>query len=906
MWYREGTITFTQGSNTLVGVGTAWSVSANGVLPGMIVIGPDNKLYEIKRVASDTNIVLSEPYTGETQSEVPCRIITTYEGDLTQFSARFTALMSRMSTDSKSMRSWLTALDKVIIEREDGTEVTVKPLMQIVNEHNENVEWYKNNTDVIDAAGDKAREAAASAVAAAVSATTAEEKASQASQSAADAASSQSASAASASAAEASETNAQASKEASAHNKDAAESAAARSEAAAKRAEDIASAVGLKDASTTQKGLVQLSSATDSDSETMAATPKAVKSVKDLADAKAPTESPNLTGMPTAPTAAQGTNSTQIANTAFVKAAIAVLTNGAPGTLDTLKGIATAINNDPNFSTTINNALALKAPLASPALTGAPTAPTAAQSVNNTQIATTAFVKSAVAAMVGSAPEALDTLNELAAALGNDPNFSATVTRLIGEKVAKDGDTMTGKLNLPQTSAFGINTDNRLGGNSLTLGDYDTGIKQEGDGVLSVFANGQRVFLFTESSITSLKELLIGDARYSTGGDVYGSQWGNGWLSAWLNARIAECASASHNHSWGQITDVPAASTNQSGIVQLSSDTNSTSESLAATSKAVKAVFDGAYKKPTEALDVDLNTLGSLSDQGVYYQPVDRGATAEKHYPVAGRAGTLVVYPGVWGGCQQEFTCWNPPRRFIRTLTNYFNGSGPWSSWYEVAFVTGNVATATKLQTARNVGGVLFDGSANIDLPGVNRQGNQNTTGNAATATRLQTARSVGGVLFDGSANIDLPGVNATGSQDTTGNAATATKLQVARKINGVAFDGSADINIAVQAIGNRLMFCCGSVQDIERKSGVIYTNTLVYPIFLFCIGALAEAEYASIYVNDIEVATIKNVAYGSNNHMALLPQKLSVSAVIPPGATYHVESNQPRGEGIYSWAELR
>ncbi len=143
MWYREGTITFTQGSNTLVGAGTAWNVTANGVLPGMIVIGPDNKLYEIKRVTSDTNIVLSEPYTGETQSEVPCRIITTYEGDLTQFSARFTALMSRMSADSKSIRSWLTALDEVTIEREDGTEVTVKPLMQIVNEHNENVSGIK-------------------------------------------------------------------------------------------------------------------------------------------------------------------------------------------------------------------------------------------------------------------------------------------------------------------------------------------------------------------------------------------------------------------------------------------------------------------------------------------------------------------------------------------------------------------------------------------------------------------------------------------------------------------------------------------------------------------------------------------------------------------------------------------
>ncbi|EPM0000919.1 tail fiber domain-containing protein [Escherichia coli] len=124
--------------------------------------------------------------------------------------------MSRMSADSKSMRSWLTALDEVTIEREDGTEVTVKPLIQIVNEHNENVEWYKNNTDAIDAAGDKAREAAASAAAAAESANTAGEKASQASQSASAAESSKSAAATSAGAAKTSETNAAASQKSAA------------------------------------------------------------------------------------------------------------------------------------------------------------------------------------------------------------------------------------------------------------------------------------------------------------------------------------------------------------------------------------------------------------------------------------------------------------------------------------------------------------------------------------------------------------------------------------------------------------------------------------------------------------------------------------------------------------------
>ena len=161
----------------------------------------------------------------------------------------------------------------------------------------------------------------------------------------------------------------------------------------------------------------------------------------------APKASPTFTGTPKAPTAAAGNNTTQLATTAFVQAALIALVNGAPATLDTLKEIAAAINNDPNFSTTINNALALKAPLASPALTGIPTAPTAAQTVNNTQIATTAFVKAALAALVGSSPAALDTLNELAAALGNDPNFATTMTNALAGKQPLDSTltTLSGK-----------------------------------------------------------------------------------------------------------------------------------------------------------------------------------------------------------------------------------------------------------------------------------------------------------------------------------------------------------------------------------------------------------------------------------------------------------------------------
>ncbi|EGO3971108.1 MULTISPECIES: phage tail protein [Enterobacteriaceae] len=181
----------------------------------------------------------------------------------------------------------------------------------------------------------------------------------------------------------------------------------------------------------------------------------------------APKESPTFTGTPKAPTPAAGNNTTQVATTAFVQAALTALINGAPATLDTLKEIAAAINNDPKFSTTINNALALKAPLSSPALTGTPTAPTAAQSVNNTQIATTAFVKSAIAAMVGSAPAALDTLNELAAALGNDPNFATTMLNALSGKQPLD-NTLT---NLSGKDVAGLLTYLGLGeGSALPVG----------------------------------------------------------------------------------------------------------------------------------------------------------------------------------------------------------------------------------------------------------------------------------------------------------------------------------------------------------------------------------------------------------------------------------------------------
>ncbi|HHH7390954.1 TPA: phage tail protein, partial [Escherichia coli] len=162
------------------------------------------------------------------------------------------------------------------------------------------------------------------------------------------------------------------------------------------------------DASLTAKGFVQLSSATNSDSETLAATPKAVKAAYDLANAKYTAQD--------ATTAQKG---------------IVQLSSATNSTSETLAATSKAVK-------AVMDETNKKAPLNSPALTGTPTTPTARQGTNNTQIASTAFVMAAIAALVDSSPDALNTLNELAAALGNDPNFATTMTNALAGKQPKD------------------------------------------------------------------------------------------------------------------------------------------------------------------------------------------------------------------------------------------------------------------------------------------------------------------------------------------------------------------------------------------------------------------------------------------------------------------------------------
>ena len=178
-------------------------------------------------------------------------------------------------------------------------------------------------------------------------------------------------------------------------------------------------------------------------------------------DLKAALASPTLTGVPLAPTASAGNNSTQIATTAYADAAVAAIVDSAPATLNTLNELADALGDDANFAATTATSIGLKAPLASPALTGTPTAPTAAAATNTTQIATTAFVIDAVtsATAANTVELGVDTTGSYVASLvagtgvtlANNSGEGATPTVTVDTTViaALASPTFTGTPTLP-------------------------------------------------------------------------------------------------------------------------------------------------------------------------------------------------------------------------------------------------------------------------------------------------------------------------------------------------------------------------------------------------------------------------------------------------------------------------
>jgi hypothetical protein len=193
------------------------------------------------------------------------------------------------------------------------------------------------------------------------------------------------------------------------------------------------------------------------------------------------------------------------------------------------------------------------------------------------------------------------------------------------------------------------------------------------------------------------------------------------------------------------------------------------------------------------------------------------------------------------------------------------NGNGIFSGTVTAASftgaLTGNASTATVLATARTIGGVSFDGSANINLPGVNAGGNQNTsgssascTGNAASATVLATARTIGGVSFDGSAAINLPGVNTTGNQNTSGTSSNITAYTINQSVG----TGSTPSFLTVRG---RNVFG-------ERVSVTSTTSTAIdtqYNVTQLTLAATTTLSFTNVQSTDIaHMWTIVTLGNGS------------------------------------------
>jgi hypothetical protein len=198
----------------------------------------------------------------------------------------------------------------------------------------------------------------------------------------------------------------------------------------------------------------------------------------------------------------------------------------------------------------------------------------------------------------------------------------------------------------------------------------------------------------------------------------------------------------------------------------------------------------------------------TVSSSGTAFTIDDNAVTYAKMQDVSA-TNRVLGRDSSGGGIIEEITPAN-----LRTMLNVADGATNVTNTNQLTNGAGFItATLTNEQVQDIVGGMVTgntetgitvtyqDGDGTLDF--VVGTLNQDTTGNAATATALETARNIGGVSFDGTGNINLPGVNTSGNQNTSGNAATATKLATARTIAGVSFDGSANISLNNNAITN-------------------------------------------------------------------------------------------------------
>ncbi|HHE8622367.1 TPA: hypothetical protein ACPFQC_003123 [Escherichia coli] len=214
---------------------------------------------------------------------------------------------------------------------------------------------------------------------------------------------------------------------------------------------------------------------------------------------------------------------------------------------------------------------------------------------------------------------------------------------------------------------------------------------------------------------------------------------------------------------------------------------------------------------------------------GTSYSPGWRRAYNTKNKPTAADVGALPLSGGaLTGGLTAAGEIISKSANGLRiAYGNYgFFIRNDGSSTYFMLTASGdNLGTWNSLRPLiiNNANGAVTIGNGLNVTGGINGSLN----GNAATATKLQTARTIGGVSFDGSANINLPGVNIAGNQNTTGNAATATKLQTACTINGVSFDGSKNIELTAEDLN--LQEFINKANNAVQRSGDILSGGLTF-----------------------------------------------------------------------------
>lgn len=228
-----------------------------------------------------------------------------------------------------------------------------------------------------------------------------------------------------------------------------------------------------------------------------------------------------------------------------VSTAIAAIINSSPSTLDTLNELAAALGNDPNFATTIASSLALKAPLASPTLTGTPTAPTATAGTNTTQIATTAFVKTSSDAAVTSSNTYTDTaITSLSNSISN-PNTGYVPVGDVGvadgvASLGPDGFVPAAQLNITETiqdvaslmitsathNGITVSYDDNTGRLSFTSQALTSEIAQ--DLIAPLFAHAFHTNLtatYDDSNNRMVLEASGGGGGSGTGGSLTNSWW---------------------------------------------------------------------------------------------------------------------------------------------------------------------------------------------------------------------------------------------------------------------------------------------------------------------------------------------------------------------------------------------